>query len=241
MKKWKMVIIFLMVLSLTGCVEKYKATDEQSDAIAEYMASLLLDNDKHYDQALVPEDVLYNDSSDTSEDTDTQNNNVTQAPTPTQASGETSSETEDGDTSQSGNNSTPKLSISEVIGQDNFQIDYKSYKLTDQYKSEYFVLNPRDGYHLMVISFRIKNISDDKQVLNLTKAGIEYEITGISGTKYSPLLTLLENDLQYINIEINSGKTKSGVLIFQVPDETEILGRNLDITNQDKTAEIAIN
>lgn len=236
MKRLKLVIIVLMVLSLTGCVKKYTATDEQSDAIAEYMAGLLLDNDKQYDQALIPEDELNSDGSDTSEDSNT----VTQAPSPTKPAGDAPSGTEDSNSPQSDSNTSSLSSLSEVIGNDSFQIDYKSFKLTDQYKSEYFVLNPRDGYRLMVISFSIKNISGDKQIINLTKAGIEYEITGKSGTKYAPLLTLLENDLQYINIEIGAGKTKGGVLIFQVPDQSEISGEKLDITNEDKTAEITI-
>jgi hypothetical protein len=238
MKRIKLVIIVLLALSLTGCIEKYNATDEQSDAIAEYMAGHLLDSDKDYDQKLIPEDELLGDNSNESVDNGSDNNSGEVTITPVTPN---PSDAAPSDSAVEGTDNAGVLyTLTEVIDSAGFQIEYSSYKLTNQYKSQYFVLNPRDGCQLLVMSFSIKNVADEKQVLNLTKAGIEYKISDKSDTKYKPLLTLLENDLQYIKMEFGGGKSKKGVLIFDIPNDSEIAGMKLTATNQEKQSEVVI-
>jgi hypothetical protein len=60
------------------------------------------------------------------------------------------------------------------------------------------------------------------------------------GTVYKPLLTLLENDLQYIDITIEAGKTETVLLVFEVSKDVEISEINLIALKDERTEIIEI-
>ena len=234
MKRLKYAIIIFIMLSLTGCVKKYTITEEQNDAIAEYVAGVILENDKDYDQELV--------SSDESEDNNSEDiaGDITQVPA-NDSSGNTSGESE-----PSGgaiNPSSNLYSLTQVIGASDFQINYKSYEFMNTYSSnEYFELNPSENHKLLVITFEIENASKEKQVLNLIKdTDIEYKLyINSTADDTQRLLTFLENDLKYIKMSFDAGETKKALLIFEVPSSTKVSSMELVVTNGEKSTTVKL-
>lgn len=219
MKRLKCLIIVILVLSLTGCMKKYTATDEQTDAIAEYMAGLLLESDKNYDQELISMDEINGDTSDNSE--------VTQAPSSTDTSSDTNSDSQ-GNSNSSDNSSSVSdndnntYSLTDVIGDSKFQFNYKSSKLTDEYQVNTdgfnIVLAPQNEKKLLVVLFSVKNVTNSKQNIDMYAKKVKYQLNNQAMGDISPSLTLDEFDLQYLNTDINAGKSIDGVLIFEVPN-----------------------
>lgn len=229
MKRLKLILLILFLLPLTGCVKKSVASDVQSDAIAEYMAGLLLEYDDDYDQALIPYDELKGDSSD--------GKTVTQAPS--------KSDTADGSqTGESDKNIDKSATISDVIGMKNFDIEYKAYDITDTYPENsddaLFVLTHSKGYKLLVVSFTIHNNTDSTKNINLLNDNIEYQLQVSSKKNYSPLLSLLENDLQYIDLKLSGMQTRKGLLIFEIPEKTDTSDMKLFVSKDSTSATVKL-
>ncbi len=230
MKRLIMAGVLLSALLLSGCVKETNLTEKQSNAAAEYMAGLLLKYDRNYDQKLV----------DMEELTDTETNFVTAVPTPTVKPQNTKDDPDLGSTDNKQDNYT----LAEVIGNKDFTIDYKNYKFTNTYpentEETYFTLIPRNGYQLLVVSFDIKNITEKVRTFNLNEDNIAYKLYTNSDTIYKPLLTLLENDMQYINVKIGAGKSKAILLVFEIKKNTDTSKVNLVISKDKKSETIKI-
>jgi hypothetical protein len=237
MKRLLLILVLLLSLALTGCMQKYTITDEKSDAMAEYMAGLLLENDKNYNQDLIPMDDIKadeaaQDSGTSKEDAGTSDTAPTKTP-----GNDTDSAADNADTKEN-------YSLNEVIGVKNFDIKFKAYKLTDTYpekpESAYFSLSPRHGYQLLVVSFSVENTSAKTKTFDLSSKDIIYQLNINSGTIYKPQFTLLVNDLKYINIKIKGGATKEAVLAFEVSKDIDLSGNSLDVTYSDKSTTIEV-
>jgi hypothetical protein len=221
------------MFSLTGCIQEYKVTDQLGDATAEYMAGLILDSDKNYDQDLTPRDDLEEETA-TSEE-------VATSPSPmiTPENGTTTSVTEGQDAT-----TQKDYTLTEIIGEKNFEIEYTGYEITETYPEDtentYFSLTPREGNQLIVASFIVKNKSSKKKALNLSKAEILYQLDVNESTVYKPSLTLLENNLQYIDLKIDGGKAEPVLLIFEVSKDIELTKISLLISKDGKSDTIKI-
>jgi hypothetical protein len=134
--------------------------------------------------------------------------------------------------------------LSEVLGDSSFDIQYTSYLLADTYPEDesnlVFSLDPRAGYRLLVVNFTIENITDSDKVIDLSKASIKYQLDINVGTIYKPQLALLENDLQYIKLNVRSGANIPAVLIFEVSKNIDMSDINLIVSRDAKTEIIEI-
>lgn len=228
MKRWKLIPIIIVMFSLAGCMTEYKANDVQTDAAAEYIAGLLLKDNKDYKQALTPLKDITKPEPIEGEDTKWQTEDTIESDT-------------NGKTMPEKNKEDIDYTLSEVIGEADFNIEYKGYDIVDTYPekpdSTYFTLTPRKGHRLLVTTFSIKNITKKEKILNLSKAEMIYQLDVNVGTVYKPQLSLLENDLQYIDVAIPAGDKISAVLIFEISDKTDVSNINL-IISKDKKSEI---
>jgi hypothetical protein len=237
MKRLRLASILLLALSLTGCMQKYEFTEQQSSSAAEYMAGLLLKSDKNYEMNLVSvADMISVDT------TNGQNTPTLILPMDNDNNSETDEKALDsGETSGSG---SKEYTLTEVIDDKNFNIQYLSYQITDEYpkdkKSSYFSLTPNEGDQLFVVSFSVKNISDKDATLNLSKSKIQYQLDVNEDIVYKPSLTLLENDMQYINMDVKKGKEETMLLIFEISKKADISKINLNVSNNEKTEIIEI-
>jgi hypothetical protein len=231
MRRWKLFVAAIFILTLNGCVKEYNITEEQSNEVAEYMSALILDNDDDYDQSLTPMKEIVEDSSE--------DEMITGTPIP--------SVTPDGVSNPNAEKEDAKdqieYTLSEVIGAKDLDIQYKGYKLAETYPEDmdktYFSIDAREGYQLLVAKFSVKNNSDSEERLNLSKTDIQFMLDVNDGTAYKPQFTLLENDLQYVDITVKSGKTKEVLLVYEIKTD-EISNINLAISKDEKSNIIEI-
>ncbi len=230
MKRWKLATIILFVFLLSGCVQKSDVTEEQSDAVAEYMAGLLLKYDEEYDRSLTPiEEIKATETNIVGEE-------ATDVPTPTVAleDNSTNSNSDENDV-----DNQKDYTLSEVIGEEDFDIKYKGYKMYDTYPedSDSFSLTPREGYQLLVATFEVINKTDSSKKINLRvkRKEIKYQLDINVGTVYKPFLTLLVDDLQYLDISLDGGKSTSALLVFEVSKNTKLSDINLIVSRNERS------
>lgn len=243
MKRLKLSLILILSLLLTGCIQEYKVTEEESESIAEYMAGLMLKYDKGYEETLIPMEVMTEeDSSDSvaSDNSISKEEHESDAHTSDHSESDVEDTIEAANPQEVDNNST----LTEVIGVAGFTIQYSDYELADSYPedpvNEGFYLEYNEGYQYLVASFAVKNTTDTKKEINLIKAGIDYQLK-VNGTEtYEPSLTLLENDLKYLDLNVAAGKSKKVLLIFKIPSASAIKNIELITTKDNKTVTIAL-
>lgn len=215
------------MLLLTGCIKEYPLSEVQTDAVAEYMAGRLLMEDKNYLASLLTYEEIIEFEDNIQED------NL--VPKPTKAP-DVVNDNEDNAPIKDVN-----YTLSEVIGVPNFDILYSSYKLVDTYPEDesnlVFSLDPRPGHQLLVLNFTIENITDKNEVIDLSLSTIQYQLDINVGSIYKPQLALLENNLQYINLNLKAGEKIPAVLIFEVARDIDLSDIKL-IISKDSRSEI---
>lgn len=234
-------------IMLTGCAQLVELTEEESDILSVYMAETVLKHDKNYKEALIyPEDTTVD-----IDDSVTKEVNESEVDTDTVENMELVSEntnSEDSLTTLENNKSdqtdymVSDMNLSDELGKGKLEISYSNYKLYDSYPdNNYFSLEALEGKKLLVVSFNIKNLSKKTQKLNLIHSGFEYTLNNGSNVTYKPKLTLLLNDIQYLDIEVPEGKTKEAVLVFDVLQDMDLSKCNLLVSNKEKNAVIKLN
>jgi hypothetical protein len=92
----------------------------------------------------------------------------------------------------------------------------------------------------LVASFTATNKKKSKNTLNLSKEEVLYQLDINVGTVYKPQFTLLENDLQYIDLAFKGGESKTVLLVFEISKEADISNINLIISKEDRSEIIEI-
>ena len=237
MKKMGLVLMTLMMLSLTGCIHEYQFSEEATDVVAEYMAGTLLENDKNYETKLLDwEELETTDQDDDTKEADSSGSK--------DKDGESDQDTKAPESEDSTTKPVKEYTFTEVIGVENINITYNSYKLCSVYPEDetnaYFSLTPLEGNQLLVASFTAENLTKKETRLDLRKSKVDYQLDINVGTIYKPLLTLLENNLKYIDMKIGAGKKEEVLLIFEISKDIKMDDINLIISNGAKTEIIDI-
>ena len=167
-KKSVIALILLIAVLVCGCssAPEYNITDDESDAIAQYCAYLLLkyDKNKNAERKLLDKKELediYNAGKE---------ENVTEAvtptppitdpgtptPTPTEAPEVTDTPTPTPEITEEPKNLVSGLT--ELYGKTDFTVEYGYYKLSEKYvENEYSVITPKqDGEKVLALYFLIK-------------------------------------------------------------------------------------
>ncbi|HHT87401.1 MAG TPA: DUF4352 domain-containing protein [Clostridiales bacterium] len=241
MKRLLIVLICVMGVVLTGCMKEYPLTEAQTDIVAEYMASCLLKNDKKYTPTLISYEEIFDYKQIPSEEIPSEE--VTEPEAEPTNIPKTNDNNED-DIHPAEEPKDMQYSLSEVIGDPSFDIQYTSYQLAETYPEDntnlVFSIDPRVGYQLLVINFTVENITDLDQNIDLDMAEIQYQLDTNIGTVYKPSFALLENNLQYIKMNIRAGEKIPAVLIYEVPKDTDLSYINLKVSRGSKTKTIKI-
>ncbi len=250
MKKYLIILVALCGVILTGCAQTVDISNQESDMLAEYMAGVVLKQDSNYKEAL-----LDLDNTQETEPTDSmklENSTEAVASIETVETKEPTASLDSNSTKESYKSVELKqsedianyMSLTQDMGNNKFNIDYADYALCDSYTNDtdnnYFSLETSSDRKLLVVSFDVKNLSDKTESLNLIESGFKYQLDVNTGTIYQPMMTLLVNDLQYINLDIASGETKKAVIVFDVLRDIDLSNINLIISNQDKTTIIKL-
>ncbi|MFA9466877.1 MAG: hypothetical protein ACERKN_21695 [Velocimicrobium sp.] len=241
-RKGIITLVLIVALLSTGCgASQRELTQEENDMIAEYMAGLLLKYDYFYDAKL-----LYNTESDRKEADLTEDTSLQEFSSPSPEATKDSIVPEKENLAMAEATSEPEYQmVSELFKNEGCRVDYvdeneyQSFPKTSE--TSYFLLEANANKKLLVLSFDITNEASKKKNFSLIESGISYRLENSQGKSNKPLLTALTNDLQYIDIKIDAGKTKRAVIVFEIPEDAMTKGYVLYITNGDKTAKVVLN
>jgi len=248
MKKPLLILTLFCGMMFTGCAKMTDLSDQQSDVIAEYMAGSVLRYTDNYKEALVyPEDTkdeqdngtVIKESNDTKEES-TANTATDKQETNKGAVITSSTGTKDTKTVKS------DLSYQEfykIISDNKYQIKYNDFKLQSSYaqRDAYFTLTPTSGNKLLAVNFKVSNKSKSSVKVNLDKIHIVYKLSTKDGKSYSPMVTLLDTDMKYLNFTLKSGNSDDAVLIFDVPENLKTDGLTLSISLNGQKAILDLN
>lgn len=231
----------VLLCLLCGCLEATPLTDEEMDVVAEYAASLLLKYDKNYDTPLyyieerevrltptptpeptrtatpTPTPAVENNSSSGNASVTEQTKDVTPTPTPTPFL------YNDAETSRQ---------LTEIIAVENITVSCLGYELMQSVQStEYFSLVAKEGRQYVVVTFLLSNNTEKDLVFDASGNGLEYSIDINTNTSSRVSLSMLENDMQYMEIPVPANGTAEAVLVFEIAD-VEINTIHLIIENE---------
>lgn len=235
MRRYKLIAVLLLIPTLTGCIHKFEYSEQQSEGAAEYLAGVILKNDKNYVAELVSiEKIIEKQEAEAS---------ATATPIPDNP---LNANSEQGQATTPTVTTAPEkdYTLTEVIEEEGFEIEYQDFIVTESYPEDvtdaYFSITPRTGYQLMVLSFTLKNTLDKENNLNLTKAKINYQLDVNVGMIYEPPFALLENNLKLIDLTLKAGEEKPVVLIFEVKKDVDMKDVNLMVTRDNRSEIIKI-
>ena len=242
-KKLLMAGMAVMLCFLGGCLEATPLTDGEMDVVAEYAASLLLKYDKNYETPLyyVEEREVRLTPTPTPEPTqkatptpgaasDVSNGNVsdknpkvTQTPIPTP-------------TPYMFHEEETSRQLTEIIAEENITVTCSGYELMKSVQSsEYFNLVAKEGRQYVVVGFLLHNNTGEEILFDASENGLEYTLDINTGTFSRVSLSMLENDMQYMEVPVPANSTAEAVLVFEIAD-TEISTMHLIIENGEDKA-----
>lgn len=233
-------MVIILAFTLTGCNNlNNNISDQDYNAIADYMASMILKYDRSYDEKLIAPAIIA-EAASKAEKTSDLNEGDTKKDSSTGIS--------ENEGNSSGNAKDSKEAedykeLVEVIGYKNLDIQYANYKLYDSFPDkkdeEYFTLEAGNNKKLCVVQFNIKNKTSKGTKFNLLNKEIKYQLVADSNT-YTPLLTLLVNDMQFIDISIQGEKSEKGYLVFEVPKDIQLDKVNLLVSRDSLKSSIEL-
>lgn len=235
MKKKYVICVLTMASAvlLTSCASQVPELSEiDNNKAAEYMAGEMLKNDADYAYAL---------------DYDRSILEATPTPAPTKVPVATPKPEEnsvDPEGSAPGDIQGEAPAVQEVSGAEIFgipgiELQYTSASVQDSYGKKYESIVAPKGKELLIVKFRIKNTGQDTQKINLFNQKLNYILSQGDKTT-APKYTSAAGDLQYLNTKISPGKSKQGVLLFEVDKDTQIEGSSLRIINEMKQTTITL-
>ena len=209
-------VLAVSVLSLTGCADIKNLSEEQENEIAEYAAGVLLQNSDKYPYRLI-----------TKEEKEVTETPTPMPATPTPTSADAPQESQPEQTAAAPEDSKKEVSLDDLYHLKGVSILYTSYCLADKYGSSQ--IRAEQGKKLLVAEFSLKNNSGAKKKVKLIdRRKITYQLN-VDGTTYSPQISLLENQLDYLETVIAKGKSQKAVLVFQV-DKNATNASSIDLS-----------
>lgn len=233
-KKFILAGLSVLMCLFCGCLEATPLTDEEMDVVAEYAASLLLKYDKHYDTPLyyVEEREVRLTPTPTPEPT----GKATPTPVTGSSSGGTSSVPEATPTETPTqmplyNEEETSKQITDIIAVENITVTCEGFELMKSVQStEYFSLVAKEGRQYVVVNFLLHNNTTEDIMFDASEKGLEYSVDVNISSVSRVSLSMLENDMQYMEIPVPAGGTAEAVLVFEIADE-EINTMHLIIEN----------
>lgn len=212
-------IMIVSIVVSTGCQQKLILTEEEEDAVAQYIAKVILDNERNYEGNL-----------------------VTATPTPTPAesldsinptSVPSSITPQTGNTSEKGNLKA-NADFTQIIGISELTAEFDSYEEFELFTDGVISLNKKSGKKYVMANFILENKTN--KTIHLTLAdNINYQLD-VNGAMEESVFTFLENDLRVLNVDIDAKSKYNANVVFMISDKIDIKSANLIISKGDLTA-----
>lgn len=230
-KRWLLVSLIICSLGLMGCSKPIALTEEQEGIVVELMAKELIESQEGYTQALIEPTTAPEPTKEASHDA-TATTAPTQTATPTVVPTKGSS--------NSNMNQYANADFAQVMGMSNIDVEYIGYERVKSLSDNTINFEASEGKELLIVKFNVKNTSKKELRFNLTDLDIVYQLDINNEDKFKPLITLMENDLRFIDLKIKANETRETVVIFAVDRGLKIDKANLIISRDDKTAIIKV-
>lgn len=254
MKKKLAILLLAAVImpNLTACdVGDTGLSEGELKQVAEYAAKLVLRHTRNYEPTLQEElEVRENpgvvkENFDVAGKTGSELSGVTDSSIDT---GEDKNSTEDNkeqdkasDINETNGDNDTVSALNDVYGTAGFEVVYGGAGEYSRYpKNEgYFSLVAADNMKLYVVEFSIRNKTDKSKKFSQGE-GVAYNLTFDGENYYKPSLTLLENDMQSLDIAIGGGKSSKGVVVFNVPKNEDKNKAKLKVLKGDKSYTLTV-
>ena len=237
MKKRMYAVTLAASVVLTGCASVPDLSDKDSEMISQYIAGAVLNGADNYKYAFNYDKSL-----------------LERTPVPTPETGEQEPGSTSPGTVMAGNQGgsgnsqaggstmpvTQKASLSEVYNVAGISVNPVSYETKKNIITSYSSIYADNGKKLVIVSFRFKNTSSGAKKVNLARKDISYSLT-IGGESYgAPMFTIAEGDMLSFNEKIAAGKSKKGVLIFQVDSSVKVKNIVVKAVKENKEATVSV-
>ena len=224
----KRICVFLLFISgaiLCGCNSDVPdLTEEQTALITEYATNLLVKHSELSERNLLSETELEQGITEEEEARERKNkaDEIAQAYMSTDGTlDEVAIEENEG--SAEGAAVIPSQTISEFLGESNFEIEYDTYELCSSYpeadsEDVYMAMDATPGHQLCVVKFDVQNLTSDEHNFDMLDRKGRFILRTADGEKISSQATMLLNDLSSYRGNITGNTTEQMVLIFEVKD-----------------------
>lgn len=253
--KLKLIIAMIFIgCFMTACSTEIPINDKDTDVVAEYMGELLLRYGCDEPGKLIYEEpstepVMTNQpvatqspvASPTVTNSATPGATVTPTPTATVTptnSPVASSSANPSDTGKLTANTTA-VSLNDIYGFNNVFMSLKESKEHTAYPkdSSVFSMTAKNGYKFLFVTFTAENKGDKAVDLDLMKKKVTYHLN-VNGKWYTSLTTILENDAQFFNKKLASGKKTDFIVAFELKEKIDIKDAKLVLLQDTNSCEL---
>ena len=218
------VIFFAFFSLLTGCKDAIpEMTDEQEKLITEYAANLLLKYDKVYEQGVLTDDDLSEESERLEKIADIKSQVLIQK----EIKEAEKKEKEEKKNKEENSETTKKVSadIDSFLGIDGIDINYLGMTICSQYPEDtqtndwQGITRASGNNKLVVLSFEISNNTGSEYYLDMAEHKAKYVVNFNEKLNKTPITTMLINDFIYYKGTLQPGEKINNVIIAQVSSE----------------------
>jgi hypothetical protein len=209
-------IVSAVTLLLGGCgTPLYDLTDDEQDLIVSYAAYALAKHNTYQQDGMTNAQLSEESTQDTQKQEEVEE---VAEDTPEQESSETSSSTTTETTGNNQNEGT--VSLAAAIGQESgLSVSYKGYQVQDSYQEvNYYAVNPDIGKRLVVMKFKIKNPTNKDIELDTVSLDNTFYASFDGGSSIKETVSFGAQSLSSYEGVIKAGKSKTAVLLFQLPE-----------------------
>lgn len=113
--------------------------------------------------------------------------------------------------------------LAKYVDQENVSIKYQYAQITSTYPAYdntgmYIEVQAPEGYKLLVLKFRIENLTNESQLIDLYDKDITYRIIVNNQKSCKQMFTILINDMYTYKASLGGSMIDDAVLLFQVSD-----------------------
>ena len=238
----------IVTVNLSACaIGDTGLSDDELKQVAEYAAKLVLKHTRNYEPTLQEELSIKENPNIVNEDFNVAGKSKVKTSETTSPSsindGEENDKTENEnpddkskDINETNDDKDTATTLNDIYAKEGFEVVYGGAGEYSRYpKNEgYFSLVAADNMKLYVVEFSIRNKTDKSRKFSHSE-GVSYNLTFDGENYYKPSLTLLENDMQSIEVNIGGGKSSKGVIVFNVAKNESKTKAKLRIINGDKS------
>lgn len=201
-----------------GCVEKITLSEEDRVLVVEGAVNAVLNHDKNYIVKMKDRVVEKETTTWVSDDGEISAGESEKETTKSQKPGDSSQNHADTEThagSQTGS------SVDDAFGVKGFKIKSSGYEVCDSYPGnvEGFSMVATKGNKLIVMKFKVKNISGKSSVLDMLGSENRYRCIINGSYAATAQVTALTDGLNTWSDSILAGKSKDMVLVFQTSEK----------------------